>query len=114
MRDLAKSMISWGWSMSVFTALQSARLVTPIGGGDGHTAVGALKTVTDAATPLLTAPAKMAWQAGVAAQNVVFKAIANAAPGSPATHAAASDAEVAATPGEPVPIGSLSATKLDA
>jgi hypothetical protein len=107
MRDLAKSVISWGWSMSVFTALQGARFLTPIGGGDGRTAVGALRTVTDAATPLLTAPAKMAWQAGVAAQDAVLKVIARTAP-------PASDAEPTATPGEPVPIGSLAATKLDA
>jgi hypothetical protein len=109
MRDLAKSMISWGWSMSVFTALQGVRLLTPNGSGFDDSPAGALNKVTDAATPLLTGPAKMAWQAGVAAQNAVFHVIAKPAP---APAAASLNAEPAAA-GEPVPIGTLT-TKLDA
>jgi hypothetical protein len=95
--------------MSVFTALQGVRILTPSASGYDDSAVGAFNKVTDAATPLLTGPAKMAWQAGVAAQNAVFSVIGKTAP---ATAAAPAEAE-SGPAGEPVPIGTLT-TKLDA
>src|ERR1039458_4996576 len=113
MRDLAKSMISWAWAMSVFTALQGARLLSPKGGAVDQTATGAFNTVTNTATDLLSSPAKAAWSVGVAAQQVVFQAIAKTTPG---MTPAASNGHVAyesttATASEPMPIESLSSAK---
>jgi len=118
MRDLAKSMISWAWAMSVFSALQSARLIAPKAVPNGAAAAGAFNTVTDAATDLLSAPAKTAWKVGVAAQDVLFQAIAKTTPGTaPVSEphkedaGAAEEAGAARSGGEPMPIESLGSAR---
>jgi hypothetical protein len=98
MRDFTKSLISWTWAMSVFGALQGARILIPKAKLSAET-MGAFDTVTDAATELLTAPAKMVWKAGVAAQDMVFDVIAKRAP-----DGSRGEEDL---PGEPMPIDSL-------
>jgi hypothetical protein len=110
MRDLAKSMISWAWAMSVFGALQSARLLAPQAVKDGDPA-GAFNTVSDAATDLFSTTAKTAWKVGVAAQDAVFDAIARTAPAASASETAKAEEPLATRGSEPLPIESLSAAR---
>jgi hypothetical protein len=109
LRDLAKSMISWAWAMSVFGALQSARLIAPKAMPDVESATGAFNSVSDAATDLLSAPAKTAWKVGVAAQDAVFGAIAKTGPAG-VTEGGSEEAHTAGG-SEPMPIESLGAVR---
>jgi hypothetical protein len=117
MRDLAKSMISWAWAVSVFSALQSARLIAPKAVPNGEAAAVAFNTVTDAASDLLSAPAKTAWKVGVAAQDVLFQAIAKTTPGTASANEAhteedaAEEASAVRSGGEPMPIESLGSAR---
>jgi hypothetical protein len=65
MRDLAKSMMTYGWAMSVFGIQQMIDLVTPGKGGDpAGRAAKALEDVTKATTDTLDSSLKSAFNAG--------------------------------------------------
>ena len=85
--------------MSVFGALQSARILMPNAKVSSETQ-GAFDAVNEAATELLTAPAKMVWKTGIAAQDMMFSVFGK--------RASDESREDEIIPGEPMPIDSLS------
>ena len=112
MRDLAKSAVSWAWAVSVFSGLQVARLIAVSHQGTEKVATGAFDTVSEAAGNLLTAPLESAWKMGLDAQNMVFGALGKVVPATIQSSApGTAPASDPAGAGEPMPIGSLSASR---
>jgi hypothetical protein len=65
MRDLTKSMMSYGWAMSVFGLQQAVNLMMPQQGGDpAGKAARAFDDVTQATVENLEGPLKTAFNAG--------------------------------------------------
>lgn len=70
MRDLTKSMVSYGWAMSVFGFQQMMNLLTPCQGDDPYAkATRAFDGVTKATTDTLEGSLRSAYNAGANLQN---------------------------------------------
>lgn len=70
MRDLAKSMMSCGWALSIFGVQQMFHLMMPAHGGDSYgKATKAFNDVTNAAVGSLDASMKSTYEAGKSLQS---------------------------------------------
>jgi len=76
MRELAKSMMSYSWAMSVFGMQQAINLMTPSqGNGQCGKATGAFQNVTDATTKTFDNGMRQAFQTGDSVQAAMIDAM---------------------------------------
>ena len=83
LRDLAKSMMSCAWAISVFGMRQMTSLLSTPGQGGAKKLAQAVDKVTDAATATFDDSAQTIYRAGTSIQNAVIDVTLGGAPSHP-------------------------------